>query len=604
MSAGRRAALPPTSYRPPPRRDEHGEHPFRVTVHPENGRYAVDFNFAELPVSEVMLRWLVDRFVKATGPSGTYRTAASARMLMSSVRSFAIYLGSLEHPPEIPSELHGIHWDGWVLTTPLGSRKSHCGALRTLTKGCRELPADFFARAERTRAVAVAEKLQSYSPEEYRQIMAAAKTAVRAAVERVREGRAVLAAWRAGEIDQAHDGLRWQRGSFLDHIERHDRIPRYPCGRGHRGVLRHGGSLALFGQLYPTLWDMTAAAVLLVCLTGHNLSPILSLTADPHRPDGDGAGVRTALVDMLKPRRGPGRAHMTVALTDAGADGAGPIDVSSAFGVYQIISELSAPVRARSGSELLFGYVSPKGGTSFQPGLPLPAVGKWSQRLQRADAATKLAVPIDTRRLRMTWLQMHQRPLAHTEQTLANDYLVRNRGNIAEYRKVVADTLREQVTAARRHSQVQMMTGDQVARARSEPQVVAAEIGVAPEVLPPLIAGRLDTVLAGCVDFRGGPHSEAGEPCTASFLMCLSCPCARATPEHLPVIVAVHDRLHDKAREVTPLRWAQRFAAPVAQLADIIDRYSEAALDNARTQLSSEQRELVERFLSQALDHR
>jgi hypothetical protein len=75
-------------------------------------------------------------------------------------------------------------------------------------------------------------------------------------------------------------------------------------------VTQHGGSAVLFGQLYPTVWDMSAAAVLLICLTGHNLSTVLSLPAEPHRPDGDsGSGPKTALVGMLKPRRGRGRAH-------------------------------------------------------------------------------------------------------------------------------------------------------------------------------------------------------------------------------------------------------------------------------------------------------
>ncbi|MDT5230787.1 MAG: hypothetical protein QOI39_1287 [Mycobacterium sp.] len=133
---------------------------------------------------------------------------------------------------------------------------------------------------------------------------------------------------------------------------------------------------------------------------------------------------------------------------------------------------------------------------------------------------------------------------------------------------------------------------------------IAAEINVAPTVLVDLMAGGLDTVLGGCIDFLGGPHAAHGQPCAASFLMCLSCPCARATPAHLPVIVAVHDRLQDKANQMTPLRWAQRFAGPVAQLTDVLNRYPTTAVEDARAQISPEQRDLVERFLRRSLDVR
>lgn len=134
--------------------------------------------------------------------------------------------------------------------------------------------------------------------------------------------------------------------------------------------------------------------------------------------------------------------------------------------------------------------------------------------------------------------------------------------------------------------------------------MVAAEINLAPEILAELIAGRLDTVLGGCIDFHGGPHAAPGQACIASFLMCLSCPCARATPAHLPVIVAVHNQLQDKASEMTPLQWAQRFAGPVAQLIDIVNRYPTTTVQDARTHISAEQRDLVERFLRRAMDVR
>jgi hypothetical protein len=301
---GRPAALPPTSYRSPVRREDRASDPMRVSVFPEHGRYAMEFDFTALPVSEPMRRWLVDRFVAVTGPSGNYRTEHSTRMVMTAIRSFTTYLGSLEHPPETPRGFRGSHWDGWVLTVPMGSRRSQLAVIRTLTKGCAEIPPDFFARAQRTRVPTHSAKLPSYSPEEFTRITVLAKSGLREAVHRIREGRALLSDWRAGQIDRIADAHRWEHGFLLDFLDVHGHVPRYPCGRAHRTLPEYGGSEALFARLYPTLWDMSAAAVLLVCLTGHNLSAVLSLPADGHRPDGDSDGRHTVLVDMLKPRRG------------------------------------------------------------------------------------------------------------------------------------------------------------------------------------------------------------------------------------------------------------------------------------------------------------
>ncbi|MBF6253925.1 hypothetical protein IU414_18275 [Nocardia farcinica] len=326
-----------------------------------------------------------------------------------------------------------------------------------------------------------------------------------------------------------------------------------------------------------------------------------------HRPDGDAGGPRTALAEMLKPRRGRSRAHMTVALTDAGAGTGERIEVSTPFGVYGLVHEMCAPVRERLGTDQLFCYYTHMKGKLFRPGLRLPSIGEWSRIKQLpSDSdehdAEQPPLVVDARRLRMTWLALHQQPVAHTDQTLVNDYLARNRGDIAEYQKIVAATLDEQVSAARRQAVMHTLTAEQVDRARTDPEAVAAEIGVSQTVLTDLLKGHLDTVMAGCIDHHHSPHAPAGQPCTASFLMCLSCPCARATPAHLPVIVAVHDRLHDKAREMTPLRWAQRFAGPAAQLADILDRYPPVSVAAARSATTTEQHDLVERLLARSLD--
>jgi hypothetical protein len=108
-------------------------------------------------------------------------------------------------------------------------------------------------------------------------------------------------------------------------------------------------------------------------------------------------------------------------------------------------------------------------------------------------------------------------------------------------------------------------------------------------------------VLGACIDNTGGPHNP-GQPCRASFMLCLSCPCARATPQHLPIQVLVHDQLAARRAAMTPLRWTQRFALPHAQLADLLDRAGPVAVDDARAAITDSDRALVNRFLRRELD--
>ncbi|KAA8877458.1 hypothetical protein F3087_43940 [Nocardia colli] len=562
-------------------------------------------------MSDAMRGWLAEALEGATGPSGGYRTVASARTLWRAIRSFTAYLSMLEAIPTVPGHLRGVHWDGFLLAQPRPSRAGLICAMRAVMRCARDVPEDFAIRMQRNSTGREhSRKLPSYTPAEFARITGAAKADVRACVRRIRAGRTLMAAWRAGQIERGADRRRWEQGWLLDHIDRHDEVPHYTNGTTHNKSTQHGGTAVLFAQLYPTHRDLAAAATLLICLTGHNLSTVVSLPVSHHRPDGDAGSTRTAIVEAVKPRRGRTLASMSVALSDTRGDRGEQVDLSSAFAVYRLLEQMCGPVRERAGTDQLFAYFTPKRGMQFLPGLRGQAIGEWSRSIElrsdRVDPVTGEPGPllVDTRRLRTTWLQLHQTPVAHTETTLANDYLARDRGNLAEYQQVVATTLAEQVDAARREPLMGTVNAEQITRARTEPDTVAAEIGVTTPELNQLIDGALDTVLGGCLDNTHGPHAPAGQACTASFLLCLSCPCARATPAHLPVIVATHDRLREHAAAMTPLRWAQRFAGPLAQLSEIMHRFPAAVLDDARARIDAGHQELVEQLLSRALDRR
>jgi hypothetical protein len=52
---------------------------------------------------------------------------------------------------------------------------------------------------------------------------------------------------------------------------------------------------------------------------------------------------------------------------------------------------------------------------------------------------------------------------------------------------------------------------------------------------------------------------------------------------------------------MTPLRWAQRFDAPTAQLAELPVRFPPATVSAARASITDDQHALIERFLTRAV---
>jgi hypothetical protein len=170
------------------------------------------------------------------------------------------------------------------------------------------------------------------------------------------------------------------------------------------------------------------------------------------------------MVALDKPRRGA-RRHMDVPLTSlprwaspaASHDAADELmgggdrldlrrlDLRSPFGVFLLLHELAAPARQILGSDRLFAWHCSGGGGPGRPGRGLRTaidsclVRAWARRHDLpADTATDTPgraeqLSVTLRLLRLTYAELAQRPVAHTDATLANEYLLRNRGNLAEY---------------------------------------------------------------------------------------------------------------------------------------------------------------------------
>jgi hypothetical protein len=610
----RLAALPDAGHRPTPRLAVDGAP--QVTFSPETPGPAQVFDFSTWPVTAELQLALARAFAFRTRPGGPIRAAATAGSGFRLLRAFARHLAASGRPPRNPSDLVPAHLRSWVM-----ARSDHKGlsaglaALKCFLRRIPGITAEFAACLAERNPPPPPSMVSSYSRDELARILAAARRDVRQAAQRIRTGRALLGRWRAGELgEEPRDVLR--RGRLLDLIDRDADVPRYRNAQPVNWVKAIGPLDEHFAMLHLTVDDIAAFVVLLVGLTGQNRATILHAPAGHHRADGYAGGPATAVVELDKPRRGRHR-HMDFALVDLPDWVPTPTDpgeqtrddLRTPFGAYMLLHDLAGPARQRMGSDKLIAWWACRGGgvgQGFRTGLTAVHVAKWTRRHSLladppADGSPPAPLQVTLQRLRLTFNELHQRPVAHTEQTLANEYLARNRGNLGEYQRVVAAALAQEVAKAKTHATIRALSAAEVAEAREHPARVAARHGMDAATLQRLLTGQLDTVLGGCIDNTGGPHNP-GQPCRASFMLCLGCPCARATPQHLPAQVLVHDELAARRAAMTPLRWTQRFAGPHAQLADLLDRAGLTAVADARTAITAADRALVDRFLRRELD--
>ncbi|MFI9365863.1 hypothetical protein ACIG5E_33150 [Kitasatospora sp. NPDC053057] len=625
---GRPAALPAPGYQAPDRLVL-DEGRCTVTFTSEDGRVSQDYDFTCMPVDRELQVAFARAFDRRTGPSGTCKSVSSANGCYYGLRTFAQCLSGLPFPPSRPDQLRPAHLESY--RTKYAGQRTLAQRLGGVKRTLRAVEGtdDAFTSALRSGGITRdrAPKVSSYSPEEFRRIMTAARSEARATAARIREHRELVEQWRSGTIDRELDSERWQLGQLLDHVETTGDVPRMHRSNGNSylpyDLAKRWTVRDLIPMVLLTWRDAMPFLVLLVGLTGQNGGTIIDAPAAVHRPDGGVGGTANGIVELVKPRRGH-RSHMPVVLADLPDwlstgerdEETGPSlstrdELHTPLGVFLLTRELTEPVRRITGSDRLMAVRGRKGFRVGRPsgaGLLGTAVAAWSRRAGLTSISpTGSAMPregeVSLPRLRLTVLEQRQQAIAHTDQVLANEYLGRDRGNITAYQQLVARVLDDQVVRARASALMPVLTAADLELARERPGDVAARYGVDIPVLKRMLAGDLDTVLGACTDHRGGSHAPPGQPCRASFMRCLDCPCARATPQHLTVQILVLDGLDSHRAEMPPARWAQRFALPHAQLAELVSRHPPAAVTHARDEATSADRRLAERFLARELDH-
>lgn len=564
-----------------------------------------------------MQQWLARAFARQTGARSAVKRLKSAQGRHNIILVFARSLADSHPPVETPHDLTPAHMQAF--RERYANRRvqhDYVKRLRTLLRDDPDLPEPARAALLDVRLPPRHEpdRLVAYSDHEWQAIMTAIRHDIRVARDRIYDGRAVLDRFRAGTVDDRDTEV----GRWLDLLDRTGDLPRVPSG-DHIGRVRRAGGLRQLGlRLCLSQQEATAFCLLLTALTAENFGTVVTWPAVHSRPDGTHGQTGIALVEETKPRRGPEREHMIAALEDLPPALADILDDTDAerrlfrspLRVYRLLVDLTELTRRRGGhTEAVTAFISHPGrfGQSWSAGANAADVVAWAR--SHGFPAAKVASPdgkpaVHVGRIRQTVLEHRRHPVAHTRQTMNDVYLKRSRTVQVDSRAVVAAALRDQVGKARARQGIAVLTADFLARARNDLASAAAEAGLEPTTLQSLIAREQDTAVASCVDHRSSPHSEPGEPCTASFLACLSCQNARALPHQLPVQTAVRDRISALRPNLAPELWRARYEPVLDSLDDILGHYTPAERDRARRELSVDQQSLVDDLMNGRLDLR
>lgn len=613
-----RATLPPEGYHRPTTlfRDERG---LVVRVYPEGGGAGREYLFARLHLGEELTESLATGFAQASGPGGTTRTLGSMDALFNQARAYSNYLRSFPNPPTRVEDLTRAHIAGMRLRGTRYSVQTVAGVRRCL-RGESRLPDEYrqllFAPLKNAPAL---NPVAGYSHVEFRQIRRAARTTVRTALTRIRALERELAAWRADPDPDNH------RGALLDHIDRVGDVPRFPSGAVRRSPADDGAS-ELAAAYFPTPAETSAAASLLICMTGQNLSTICTLTDEYLRADaqldtaGDPASpdhTKVILTQTTKRRRGRYNAEQSSTFTSAldGADHddahASPVDpltmtvddYATPFGVYSILEELCRKARTFTGTNALLCSHSPKRVETTTAGLGFRRFGPEHFHIWKGHATSTGMRNVDSRRLRRTFVELHQKPVDHQTKTLAREYLAKDPASLKENQDVVRDVLVREAGRIRATHAVKFLTEAELRDAALTPGPLATKLGVTIPVLSDLLSGALDTVAAACVDHTNSPYSPVGLACSASFLMCLECPCARSEPRHIPVQAALAVALEDRRLGMDDASWDAQFGAAHARLTDLLTEQN-ADVSAAAATATTNQHEAIAALLDGHLDIR
>ena len=587
-----RAILPERGYR---RQSPLDASALEVTIVDGAGRTHGPFGFADLPTHGQVRKELVGAFVAATSADGPWQSPSSVRTAHSTVRHFLRQLEGLEVRIGTLADFTPEHWWAWRADVESRNRwPGQISIMRTLLRHCPEVgPLTLKAMTHRT-SKPKRRLYGAYTPTEFAAVRAAALDDLRTAEARVRRNAARLHAhWAGDPVDVPGtvfmNGRHWTAGEVLDRLYRLGRLfPKHGYRKPVASVSELLGhpEVAPTNAMFPTKLEIFSAMVLLVCDRGYNLSTLASLQV-PESAGEDSDGGAVLITHLDKPRRRSLR-HFTHSHAGPGAR------------AIELVVSLTEP--ARTALELLghptdqlFIAATPRGTSRHPTGTFVTedftnggTAREWSTRLNlRGEDGAPFLVSLA--RLRLTEQVVNRKASQNTDAVSEDIYRSPEALTAAMVSDVILDGQHDAIDHANQTVRMRFV---------ADP----TELAVSDETRQALTEGRIDTATGACLDHLHSPHTPTGSACTASFLTCLACPNAVATPAHLPRLVTLERALGNLAT-VAPARFTRLYKTHRDRLTDVLHQAgTPTELQQASAHATDEDRDMIERLLKRELD--
>lgn len=591
-----RAVLPAAGYRRPDRLDVSG---LQVSVIGTDGTELGPFDFGPAPAHGQVRAEIIRAFVAATGPDGRWRSAASMGTAYRTTLAFLRSLDRLGIAITGLAEFGPEAWWTWRADRETANRwPGQVNIMRVLLKDVPEI-GPLTRRALTQRTHKPRKRLYgAYTVAEFEAIRRRASQLVRATEARISSNVAALERHRAGEESDQEPvvligGRSWTRGALLERLHTEGRLT---FGRQARQTRRDVAALLGTGDLrptyalFPTRSELLSVMVLLVCDRGYNLSTLHSLTVPDLASgiDDDDTDDEPVLVAHLdKPRRGH-RRYFTNSFTGPQAR-----TLRRAVAITAPARDCLAGLGHPTERLLIAGTCS--GVTdhptrifvtsSFTNG---GSVHRWDQIADLTTGHGEV-LRLHFNRLRLSE-QVINRKSSQNSDTVSEDVYRRPDALTAH---LLQDVILDGQADAVAHA-------EQTLRMRYTSDL--QELRLAASTVKSVAEGSLDTAVGACLDFTHSPFTPDGQACTASFLMCLACPNAVATPAHLPRLLVLGDAL-DNLASVNPARFDRLYSEHHQRLHHLLSTCAtEADRTAARHATTENDRALVERLLRRDLD--
>ena len=583
-----------------------------VSVETEDGDTKV-FDFRSVGAPPDLARPLVAAFAKVSGPAGTWRQMTSVYRGWSVLRRFLKFVSD-EYPNVTTiTGLTDDVWNNWRSNTdtPSGWNGSSV-MLRTLLSNTEGLPARTLMALKSLIVGNAGRQTVAYKRNEMERIVKAARRVFHAAETRIGANVEALDRYRAGrepaDCVRVRLGAReWSHGEVLDHLSRTGRMPDYSgVTRKRTAPLREALGIGEEGRwyrtaLFPTVREVYAAMILLVYAKGLNPSEMARLKVSDIRPlPGPKPEPWVYSVDVDKPRRGSGR-YSTVTFSGRAARllqrtvaiGEPARDTLNGLGFAEDPLLVACQKKSQSKHDRHLFVTDWKRVHG--------AAAAWHRRVEVRGADGK-PLRVTLQRMRLSVQVIRGEAMGNSVDVSVNVYRGPDPQTHEQARPVVVQGLNDAVTDAKRRVAARVSESEAEA-ARTDPAPLAARLSVPEERVTALLEGGLDTTTAACLDMMHSPHEvDEGGSCTASFLACVECPNAVATPDHIPRIVAAREALVVAARS-SPAPVRQRhYADYVDAFDDLLSQVPEPDVKRARAAVTPADIEAVTQLLDGSLD--